>query len=69
MGQLSLGPAAIIFEKPVDKKYRHLKLLYLKGYVNGKPVNRMMVDTGASINLLPYAACRKIGRTEAIDVK
>ena len=43
--------------------------IIFKGYVNGKPVNRMMVDTGASVNLLPYAACRKIGRTEAIDVK
>ena len=31
MAQLSLGPAAAIFEKPIDKKYRHLKPLYVKG--------------------------------------
>ena len=54
MAQLSLGPAAIVFEKPIDKKYHHLKPLYLKGYINGKPVNRMMVYTGAAVNLLPY---------------
>jgi len=69
MAELSLGPAAIIFEKPVDKKYRHLKPLYLKGYNNGKPINRMMVDTGAAVNLLPYAVCCKIGRTEEDLVK
>ena len=69
MGQLSLGPAAIIFEKPVDKKYHHLKPLYLEGYINGKPVNRMMVDIGASINLLPYAVCRKIVRMEEDLIK
>ena len=38
VAQLNLGPAAVIFEKPADKKYRHLKPLYLKGYINGKPV-------------------------------
>ena len=69
MGQLSLGPTAIIFEMPVDKQYRHLNPLYLEGYINGKPVNRMMVDTGASVNILPYAVCRKIGRTEEDLIK
>ena len=69
MAQLSLGPAAIIFEKPADKKYHHLKLLYLKGYINGKPVNRMMVDTGVEVNLLPYAVYRKINRTEEDLIK
>ena len=69
MAQLSLGPAAVVFEKPIDKKYHHLKLLYLKGYINGKPINRMMVDTGAAVNLLPYAVCCKIGRTEEDLIK
>ena len=27
MAQLSLSPAAVIFEKPVDKRYRHRKPL------------------------------------------
>ena len=60
---------AVIFEKPADKKYRHLKPLYLKGYINGKPVNRMIVDTGTVVNLLPYTVCRKIGRTKEDLVK
>ena len=35
MAQFSLSPAAAIFQKPINKKYRHLKPLYVKGFVNG----------------------------------
>ena len=49
----------------MDKKYRHLKPLYLKGFINGKPISGMMVDTEAAINVMPYSLCTKIGRTKA----
>ena len=48
IAQLDLGPQPIIFEKPKEKSYKHLKGLYLKGFIDGKPVNRMLVDTGAA---------------------
>ena len=54
IAQLDLGPRPIIFEKPKEKSYKHLKGLYLKGLINGKPVNRMLVDTGAAVNLMPF---------------
>ena len=54
VAQLDLGPQPIIFEKPKEKSYKHLKGLYLKGFIDGKPVNRMLVDTGAAVNLMPY---------------
>ena len=38
-----------IFNKPV--KHRHLKALYVKGFVDGKPMSKMLVDGGASVNL------------------
>jgi len=53
IAQLDLGPQPIIFEKPKEKSYKHLKGLYLKGLIDGKPVNRMLVDTGAAVNLMP----------------
>ena len=31
-----------IFDKPV--KHRHLKALYVKGFVDGKPMSKMLVD-------------------------
>ena len=46
IAQLDLGPQPIIFEKPKEKSYKHLKGLYLKGFIDGKPVNRMLVDSG-----------------------
>jgi hypothetical protein len=51
----------VIFEKLQAKCYRHLKVLYLKGYINGQPVNKMLVDTGAAVNIMPYSVLRRLG--------
>ena len=49
-----------IFDKPI--KHRHLKALYVKGFVDGKSMSKMLVDRGASINLMPYITFRKLGK-------
>ena len=49
-----------IFDKPV--KHRHLKALYVKGFIDGKPMNKMLVDGGASMNLMPYTTFHKLGK-------
>jgi hypothetical protein len=46
MAQLVLAKQAI-FDKPT--KNRHMRPLYLKGYVNGKPLTKMFVDGGAAV--------------------
>ena len=69
IAQLDLGPQPIIFEKPKEKSYKHLKGLYLKGFIDGKPVNRMLVDTGAAVNLMPYSVLRRLGRSTADLIK
>jgi hypothetical protein len=51
------------FEKPREKNYKHLKALYLKGYINGHPLNKMLVDTGAAVNIMPYSVLRRLGRS------
>jgi hypothetical protein len=58
VAQLDLGPQPVIFEKPRVKNYKHLKALYLKGYINGQPVSTMLVDIGAAVNIMPYAVLR-----------
>jgi hypothetical protein len=63
VAQLDLGPRPVIFEKPRAKNYKHLKALYLKGYINGYPVNKMLVDTGAAVNIMPYSVLRRLGRS------
>jgi hypothetical protein len=67
--QLDLGPRLVIFEKPQAKSYRHLKALYLKGYIKGQPVNKMSVDTGAAVNIMPYLVLRLLGRSTGDLIK
>ena len=69
IAQLDLGPQSIIFEKPKEKSYKHLKGLYLKGFLDGKSMNRMLVDTGAAVNLMPYSVMRRLGRSTADLIK
>jgi hypothetical protein len=64
MAQLRLEPRQAIFEKPKDGKRQHLKALFLKGFVNGKPVTTMLVDGGAAVKLMPYTMLRKIGKSD-----
>jgi hypothetical protein len=63
VAQLDFGPRPVIFEKPREKKYKHLKALYLKGYINGHPINKMLVDTGATVNIMPYSVLCQLGRS------
>ena len=49
-----------IFNRPV--KHRYLKALYMKGLVDGKPMSKMLVDGGASINLMSYTTFHKLGK-------
>jgi hypothetical protein len=39
----------------------HLKPLHVKGFINGRPINNMLVDSGASVNLIPYLLYKKLG--------
>ena len=34
----------------------------MKGFVDGKPMSKMLVDGGASINLMPYTTFHKLGK-------
>ena len=61
MAQLSLDPMQATFEKPGDKERKHLRPLFTKGYINGKPITNMLVDGGAAVNLMPYITYRKLG--------
>jgi hypothetical protein len=69
VAQLDLGPRPVIFEKPQAKNYKHLKALYLKGFINGQPVNKMLVDTGAAVNIMPYSVLRRLGRSTGDLIK
>ena len=64
MAQLNLEPIPATFEKPEDDKRQHLKALFLKGFVDGKPVTKMLVDGGAAVNIMPYVMLCKLGKSQ-----
>jgi hypothetical protein len=63
VARLDYGPQPVIFEKPWEKNYKHLKALYLKGYINGHLVNKMLVDTGVAVNIMTYSVLHRLGRS------
>jgi hypothetical protein len=69
VAQLDLGPRPVIFEKPRAKNYKHLKALYLKGYINGQPLNKILVDIGAAVNIMPYSVLCRLGRSTGDLIK
>ena len=57
--QLTLIQQAI-FNKPI--KHQHLKALYVKGFIDGKPMSKILVDAGAFVNLMPCTSFHKLGK-------
>ena len=66
--QDGFAPQSAIFQKPADH-VNHLKPLHVKGYINGKLVNNMLVDNGAMVNLMTYSLYKKLGGSDEELIK
>jgi hypothetical protein len=64
--QLTLDPVQATFEKLEEKERQHLRPMYIKGHVDGRPMTKMMVDGGAAVNVMPYTTYRKRGKVKKI---
>ena len=62
IAQLTLDPMTAIFEKHADDKRQHLKALFVKGRVDGQSMTNILIDGGATINIMPYAIYWKLGK-------
>jgi hypothetical protein len=60
---LALGVERVVFENP-DEQGQHMKPLYIKGHLDREPVNRMLVDGSACVNIMMYAVFEKLGHKE-----
>jgi hypothetical protein len=65
--ELALGVERAVFEKPENPGVR-MKPLFIQGQLDGTPVGHMLVDGGASINILPLSLFKKLGHVEG-DLK
>jgi hypothetical protein len=68
LAHLDFRPKDAIFQKPKDTD-NHLKALYMKGHINGKPISRMLVDGGAIVNLMSYSLFNKLGGSDEELIK
>jgi hypothetical protein len=59
LAHLDFGPKDAIFQKLKDTD-NHLKALYMKGHINGKPISRMLVDGGVIVNMMSYSLFKKL---------
>ena len=53
VAELVLGRKHATFEKP-EKPGQHLKPLFIRGHIDGKPIGRMLVDGGGGVNIMPF---------------
>jgi hypothetical protein len=63
VAQMCLNPKEAMFKKP-EELSQHLKLLYVQGHIDGKPISRMLIDGGTAINLMPYSVFKRLRRKD-----
>jgi hypothetical protein len=52
VAELMLGAGRAVFEKP-ENPGAHIKPLFIRGHLDGTLIGHMLLDGGASINILP----------------
>jgi hypothetical protein len=63
VAELVLGVGRAMFEK-MENPGAHMKPLFIRGHLEGMPIGYMLVDGGASINILPLMLFKKLGHVE-----
>jgi hypothetical protein len=64
VAQLDLGAERAVFKKPAAIG-RHMKPFYVKGHIDGVPINRLLIDGGACVNIMPSSVFKRLGHTES----
>jgi hypothetical protein len=65
--ELALGDERAMFEK-AENPGAHMKPLYIREHLDGTPVGHMLMDGGASVNILPLSLFKKLGHIKG-DLK
>jgi hypothetical protein len=64
VAQLDLDAERAVFKKPAAIG-RHMKPFYVKGHIDGVPINRLLIDGGACVNIMPSSVFKRLGHTES----
>ena len=52
----------VVLEKPFMEMTRHIRHLYVRAHFNGKPMSKVLIDNGPTINVMPLRMLRALGR-------
>lgn len=53
-----------IFERTSPRMMYHLKPLFIRAKVDGVSMNKVFVDGGEDVNLMPYTLFKKMGKCD-----
>jgi hypothetical protein len=48
---MCLSPKEAVFEKP-EESSQHMKPLYVRGHIDGRPISRMLINGDVAVNLM-----------------
>jgi hypothetical protein len=65
--ELALGAERVMFKK-LKNLGAHMKPLFIRGHLDGMPVGHILMDGGASVNILPLSLFKKLSHIEG-DLK
>ena len=57
-------PVKVVLERPSTRMSQHLKLLYINGHFDGLPIDRVLVDGGSAINIMPQIMLRTLQKSK-----
>jgi hypothetical protein len=63
VAQMCLNPKEAVFKKPKESS-QHMKPLYVRGHIDGRPIFRMLIDGGVVVNYMLYSVFKKLGRED-----
>ena len=52
----------MIPKKPIVEMTRQIRPLYVRAHLNGKPMSKVLVDNGSTVNVMPLRVLRALGR-------
>ncbi|XP_020086726.1 uncharacterized protein LOC109709066 [Ananas comosus] len=54
----------VVFEKPSIMQTRFVRPLFIRALIEGRPVDRVMVDAEAMVNVMPTSFFKKLGKSQ-----
>lgn len=55
---------AVVFEKPSALQTKYVRPLYIRAVIEGRPVGQVMINGGATVNIMLTLLYKKLGKSK-----